>query len=101
MSVRLVIIDPIDSTENGSVISTEMVLPRRIFILVSGARNIWNRSRNIWTMIHTYYSDLVTGLQKIFKQRVINWTIFLPLESCLFWPKDKSFSGFLVITSMN
>lgn len=29
-----------DSTENGSVILIEMVLLRRIFILVSGARNI-------------------------------------------------------------
>lgn len=40
MSVRLVLIDPIDSTENESVVLIEMVLPRRIFILVSGARNI-------------------------------------------------------------
>lgn len=40
MSVRLVIIDPIDSTENGSVILIEIVLSRRIAILVSGARNI-------------------------------------------------------------
>ncbi|RWR94321.1 MaoC-like domain-containing protein [Cinnamomum micranthum f. kanehirae] len=38
MSVRLVIIDPIDSTKNGFVISTEMVLPCRIFILLSGAQ---------------------------------------------------------------
>jgi len=40
MSVRLVRIDPIDSTEHRSVVLIEMALLRRIFIRVSGARNI-------------------------------------------------------------
>lgn len=57
MSVWLVIMDLIDSTESGSVILIEMVLPRRIFILVSGARNRWNRSK-IYIYIH-YDSYLI------------------------------------------
>jgi hypothetical protein len=41
MSVRLVIMDPIDSTEDGSVILIEMgFLLRQVFIRVFGARNI-------------------------------------------------------------
>lgn len=65
--------------------SLEMVLPRRILILVSGTRrNIWNKSRNIGTMIHTEYSYLTAGLQQIFKKKrnnIVMILCFLLMES--------------------
>lgn len=55
-----------DTTEIGSVILIQMVLPRRIFILVSGTRGIYERNRlqTIITMIHISYSDLACRTPK-------------------------------------